>query len=134
MRKDSPFLSHHFLPPKRDLKTKKRIYKQREKSYRHLPRKPIVNSHDSHGRNTKTRHDRRHKVSEPLRFLPVLPRRHVCGRDSLLDFLLLLVIFRSFNLAIPVIQFLIPNDETDRRFRPPSRPERCVVWANWQRE
>ncbi|KAJ0458278.1 hypothetical protein HanRHA438_Chr15g0732121 [Helianthus annuus] len=53
------------------LKTVISIICKPNKTNLHLPRKPVINSHNSQRSDSKCRHNSSHKVSKPLRFLPL---------------------------------------------------------------
>jgi len=82
---------------------------EREREYLHLPRKSIINSHDSHGSNTKARHNSGYEISEPLRSLPGQPLCHTYGWDLRIH---TTRVFR-FEILQRGISVLVLHDHTD---------------------
>ncbi|GER25219.1 tryptophan synthase beta chain [Striga asiatica] len=79
----------------------------------HLPGKSVINSHYRHGSDPEARHDCRHQISEPLRFLPRHLLRHG-GRGGGGGF------NRSSTFLLRMDRFLSLQHEAHRQIRSPT--------------
>ena len=88
-----------------------KICYEREREYLHLPRKSVINSHDSHGSNTQARHNSGDQISEPLRSLPGKPLCRTCGWDLRIHTTKTRVFL--FEILQQGISFLVLHDYKD---------------------
>lgn len=95
--------------------------------YLHLPVKSVINRHNSHGSNPKTRHNRSNKISKPLRFLPSQFLRQTRRWDLLFNL--------HFNIFFPSLklgfELVILKNKANSEAGSPSTPQN---WAEIRRK